>query len=105
MKRIITLGEVNEILFIENEISRKYIKLIEPIFGLIVNKQISRNLLSTSYSWSVTINIEYHPMRHSSTLKGVNRPVVGRGRVQQAIHNCTVRNIQWQVSSQCTGWI
>lgn len=81
MEGIITLGEVNEVLFIENEINRKYIKLIEPIFGLIVNKQISRNLLSTSYSWSVTINIEYHPMRHSSTLKGVNRPVVGGGRV------------------------
>lgn len=100
MKGIITLGEVNEVLFLENEISRKYIKLMELIFGLIINKQISRYILSASYSWSVTINIEYHPMRHSPTLKGINRPVVGGGRVWQAIDTCTMRSIQWQVSSQ-----
>lgn len=64
------MGGVKKVLFIGNKINRKYTKLMEQIFGLIVNKQISRYLLGTSHPQSVTINIEHHPMRHFPTLKG-----------------------------------
>lgn len=35
-----------------------------------VKKEINRRLLSASYSWSVAVSAEHHPVRHFPTLKG-----------------------------------
>lgn len=40
------------------------------LFALIVKKQISRCLLSASYSWSAAVSVEQHPIGHCPTLKG-----------------------------------
>lgn len=44
------------------------------IFILIVMKQTNRCLLNASYSWSVTVRVEHHPVRYCP-LKGANSPV------------------------------
>lgn len=40
------------------------------LFALIVKKQISRCLLSASYSWSAAVSVEQHPIGHCPTRKG-----------------------------------